>query len=135
MATEKQLRERWGTPKGQIIIKKIVEYVKKGDCWYLNLLPILKKFPFYGKGTSLKDLRFISFYNEIIQWGNFSETDLRGASLDDCDFSSCDFSESNLEGASIAGSNLQRVNLRNSNLYKTQLQSTNFEVLIYNQQI
>jgi len=101
IATEEQLRERWLTPEGKKVRKKIIDHIR-GENWEKFLL----EFPFVKEIVNGRDLRFI----------NLKEANLVGANLVGANLLGAYLRETNLWGADLWRANLVGAFLREANL-------------------
>ena len=71
MATPKQLKERWETPKGKKVRQQIIDHIEEYD-WK----KYLKDFPFAKEVKNGKDLRVICLSDSKLFRANFIHTNL-----------------------------------------------------------
>ena len=105
ITTEKQLKERWLTPEGKKVRKKIIDHMRDKD-WGKFLVEV----PFVKEIVNGRDLRFINLNKANLSGDNLSEANLWGADL---------------SGADLSGSDLREANLRESNLRESYLSGAN----------
>jgi len=110
MATEKQLRDRWLTPKGKEVRQQIIDHMGENN-WY----KVLDGFSLTEELSDKRDLRGIDLTK-----ANLSNANLMGVDLTDSKLI-----EALLVGANLVGSSLERVDLRGANLVNANLMSTN----------
>jgi len=116
MATEKQLKERWLTPKGKKVRQQIIEHIREINWWRF-----LEGFPFVDEVENLKDLRFIDLKNINLNKANLASTNLKGANLENANLGEADLRKANLSKVNLEKANLLKAILRQSNLWKADL--------------
>ena len=150
-STEKQLKERWLTPKGEKVRQKIIDHIRDK-----NWGKFLVGFPFVKEVENGKDLRFINLNKANLRgadlgvadladlrvadlWGaHLGEaglvgvylglTDLMGANLMGANLREADIRGANLMGADIRGANLMGADIRGANLMGANLGVANLGV-------
>lgn len=102
IATPQQLKERWGTSKGEIVRKQIIDHIRE-----LNWERFLKGFPFSEEIPNSRDLRFIDLKGCKLGNANLWGTSLIGAKMNN----------SILHHACLSQADLSRADLTKSNIY------------------
>jgi len=107
ITTEKQLKERWLTPKGEKVRQKIIDHIREKN-WERFLLG----FPFVKEVKNGRDLRSIEFEEIDLRCANFKRANLRfahfeGTDLERANFVGADIYEAHFKRADIFGSNFK----------------------------
>ena len=120
-STEKQLKERLFTPKGEKVRQKIIDHIKEKN-WERFLL----RFPFVKEVENGRDLRAIEFGEIDLCRANFKRANLSFARFKGTDLERANFKRAALYKAYFEGANLERANfVRASDLYKTHFKGAN----------
>jgi len=112
MATEKQLKERWLTPKGKKVRQQIIDHIREPD-WE----KYLKNFDSVDEVTNGKDLRYIEL----------PEVDLSNSYLDNTNFSGANLIKANFKGSNLMEAIFYKANLTEANLSKTSFNKADFK--------
>lgn len=116
-ATEKQVKDRWRTPKGKKVRQQIIEHIKE-DNWKKFLVG----FPHVEEVWNGRDLRGINLKKANLWKANLEEVFLWKANLEEANLI-----KANLAHANLFEVNLKRANLRWARLFRTFLVDATLE--------
>jgi len=127
--TPEQLEARWGSPRGQDIIQRLlIDLREEGG---LNLPAILSELEGSQEVANGLDLRYAPLENAQLEQVNLYEVDLTGACLAGANLKNADFREARLDGALLEDAILSEAYLSSASLTGANLRAARLDAAAF----